>query len=218
MFRSKQFSSKKHSCDIRSLLATSFLLTFASNTFALEEGSVSQPLSPASKLADEVVGLESHWTRDGEPYIAKTVSVDDEKYSVEGSNGCNYTNTQFDFAPTLNWENCNGKSGSQTITKTKGSPWPMQLKNKFSYNFKGKYTNGDSLSGRRTCKVKEQVRVTVPAGEFDTYKVVCADSWSTRTWWIAPELNGGTTVAFKRRHKTDATRNTMMEMTKVVTP
>ncbi len=218
MFQSKRMVGKSCGKTILGSLAVTLLFALVNAAFGLEEGPVNETLGPVDRPTDEVVGLEWHAVRDGEPYVDTTVAVDGETVTSEDSNGCKYTNLQFAFAPSLEWENCNGKSGTQTITKTKGSPWPMQLKNKFSYNFKGKYKGGDSWKGRRTCKVKEQVRVSVPAGEFDTYKIVCTDPWNTRTWWFAPGVNGGTTVAYKRHHKYDSTKNTRMEMTKVVSP
>ncbi len=208
---------KNYFSAFRSPLAFSFLFLFASSTFALEEGPVSQLLGPTSKPPLNKVGYEWHAIRNGKPYVAKTVAVTDGTYTVEGSNGCSYTSSA-PFAPSLEWSKCTGSTGTQEIRKTKGSAWPMQVKNKFSFTYSGRNKKGSSWRDTRRCKVKDQVRVTVPAGEFDTYKVVCVDKWNTRTWWFAPELDGGTTVAFKRKHRSDSSRNLTMELTKTVLP
>lgn len=105
------------------------------------------------------------------------------------------------FAPSLDWSKCKPwKDGSQTIKKTNGSIWPLQVKNKIKYSYTGEYTAGvDTWKESRSCRVDKQVRVKVPAGEFDTYRVKCKQSGgNNRTWWISPEL--GETVAFKNKH------------------
>ena len=65
----------------------------------------------------------------------------------------------------------------------------------------------------------------MPAGEYDTYKLVCEDEWIKRTYWISPKL--GHSVAIKREHKTmgvaqanwfNIEQSYMMELVKIVAP
>ena len=75
---------------------------------------------------------------------------------------------------------------------------------------------GKPWSSARKCEVKGQERIKIPAGEYDTYKLFCKDTWNERTYWVSPEL--GYEVAFKRKHKRDKKRSYMMELVKTVNP
>ncbi len=80
-----------------------------------------------------------------------------------------------------------------------GSIWPLQVGATVSYDFKGKNSNGDTWNGTRRCEVKEEARVTVPAGTYDTFYVICEDPFRSRHWYVSPELE--TAVLYWDRHK-----------------
>ncbi len=88
----------------------------------------------------------------------------------------------------------------------------MKLKSKFSFNFTGSGTGGNTWKGYRKCKVKASVKVKVPAGEFDTYRIHCSVDWETKTYWFAPDL--GHSVVIKRKHKHDGSKNYTLEFVK----
>ena len=76
----------------------------------------------------------------------------------------------------------------------------------------GSYAGGGTnWSTHQTCEVDSQVRLAVPAGEFDTYKIVCQDRWSDEIWYIAPESEE--LVHFQRYHR-EADRFTKWEKAK----
>ncbi len=50
------------------------------------------------------------------------------------------------------------------------------------------------------CEVKEQVRVSVPAGSFDTYHIFCETEYVKRDMFISPVLK--TSVFYQWEHKT----------------
>lgn len=168
---------------------------------SFEEMKVSRELAPMDKPAEPAEGYTWHVVKKGKEIMHTVSAVDGEKVSWETDDGCVYTEVNWGFAPSLDWINCKPwKDGSQTITKTKGSIWPLRVKNKIKYSYSGKYTRGvDTWKETRSCKVEKQVRVRVPAGEFDTYRVKCKQSGgNNRTWWISPELEEA--VAFKNKH------------------
>ena len=66
--------------------------------------------------------------------------------------------------------------------------YPLQVGNTESWKYTGKNTKGDSWSGMRECEVKGTAHVTVPAGSFDTYHVVCEERDSRREWHYSPTL------------------------------
>ena len=140
--------------------------------------------------------------------------------SVRRDDGCSWTSMTYMFAPSLKWNNCYGTSvdGTQKIIETKGSPWPLSDKTEFQYTFTGKYKDdlGQPWQSTRECKVDKQVRVKVPAGEYDTYKLVCEDDWLKMTYWIAPEL--GYHVAFEENHKIYISQWFILEFVKVHNP
>jgi CubicO group peptidase (beta-lactamase class C family) len=160
---------------------------------AFDEMPVSKELAPMEKPTTEV-GDKWNAVRKGEEFIETAIALDGDVVTYETSDGCIYKELEWGFAPSLEWSDCPGSvDGTQKITKSKGSPWPMQVKTKFEYSFTGE---GDGeWRGERKCEVKKQVRVKVPAGEYDTFKLECKDKWDTRTWWISPELEE--TVAFE---------------------
>ena len=173
------------------------------SVYAFDEMPVSKELAPMEKPVTQV-GDTWNVVRKGEDIVETAVALEGGVVSFESTDGCKYKQLDWGFAPSLEWSDCSGwVDGTQKITKSKGSPWPMQVKTKFEYSFTGE---GDgTLRGKRKCKVKKQVRVKVPAGEYDTFKLECKDKWSKRTWWISPELNQ--VVAFKNK-------NGLMELTK----
>lgn len=164
-----------------------------------DEMKVSSELPPMEKPATVEVGYEWHTVKKGKNIVDKVVSVDGDTVTWEDSEGCRWTEKDMSFGPSTAWSNCSPwDDGTQKVSSVKGEIWPLKKKNKIKYSFSGKDITGATWSEKRSCKVKKQVRVKVPAGEYDTYKVVCSQPGNTRTWWISPEL--GKTVAFKNKH------------------
>lgn len=170
-------------------------------------------LAPAEKPAADAAGTEIQALRNGKPVTYSVTAVDGDTYSGMDNDGCSYTELAHAYAPSLEWENCNGSTGTQTITKIKGSPWPMTVGSKFSYKFRGS-DNNDRWAGLRKCVVVGTENVATQMGEFDTYKVECKDPWSKRSWWYAPEI--GRNVKSSRRHFTNSSRNHEIETIKVM--
>jgi hypothetical protein len=204
--------NKKLSCAILVSIFGSFMTPVSAFEVL---GSVK--LEPMEKPSPRNSGTEFHWLRDGKEHTVIYESVDAELTKERDSTGCSRTVMTDMFAPAIAFENCSGSTGTQKITKTKGSPWPLSVKSEFQYNFSGQSAGiGKPWSSSRKCKVKGQDRVKVPAGEYDTYKLECKDTWNERTYWVSPEL--GYQVAFKRKHKRDKNRSYMLELVKVVNP
>lgn len=170
-------------------------------------------MPPAEKPAADTAGTVIRTLRNGEPVTYSITAVDGDRYSVTASDGCNYTEIASAYAPSPEWKNCSGSTGTQTITKVKGSPWPMSVGTKFSYRFRGS-DNRESWRGLRKCTVSGTEHLATRLGEFDTYRIVCKDPWSKRTWWYAPEI--GLDIKYKRHHFTDSSRNREIETVEVV--
>ena len=68
-----------------------------------------------------------------------------------------------------------------------------------SYDLMWKEKNGGVWKATRRCEVKEEIRVTVPAGTYDTFHVVCDDDWRSRHWFVSPKL--GQAVLYLSKNK-----------------
>lgn len=148
------------------------------------------------------------WTYvvNGKPETSRITAVDGDLYSgVNEANGCEYQFIHAAYAPGPSWKNCSGSSGTQQITRT-GSIFPMTVGATESWKVSGRNTKGDTWDTTRFCEVKGTARVTVPAGSFDTYYVMCQDDWRVREWWYAPKL--GYSALSRNRHKTRAETTT----------
>ena len=183
------------------ILAIFLLLPIVNQGEAFEEiGKVQTALQPMDK-PELVVGQKWHYFSNdkGKDGYEELLTVGDGMLTFRDSDGCQWQEiSDHDFSPSVQWENCEPYPNGTQKTKLKGSIWPLQKGTKFSYSVKGKYHNGDTWSTRRACKVKKEVRISTVSGEYDTFKVVCRDDWSTRTYYMSPELKSW--VVFKRTH------------------
>jgi hypothetical protein len=138
--------------------------------------------------------------RDGKDVtLTITARADDGSYTVENSEGCAYTRPDNNrFAPELSWRGCDGTEGTQQIQASEGSIWPLKVGATQRWTYDGKNSSGQSWQGARTCEVPAAVRVTIAAGAFDAFKVVCRDEGegfhATRTWYVAPALRGASAL------------------------
>lgn len=166
----------------------------------VEEGKVSKELAPMPE-PERPVGLTGHGIRDGKEEVVWTITgKGNGTVSWKDNHGCSYTNTG-SLTLSTKWTNCNDGSGTQEVV-LKGEIWPLKVGKKWQWKYKGKNDQGETWSGVRKCKVKKQVRIKTMFGEYDTYKLVCTDSWATRTWWMSPEGHGP--VRWQKRTKDGA--------------
>lgn len=174
-------------------------------------------LETMEKPLARVSGSQFHWLRDGKEHIVNYEAVDAELTKARDSVGCSWTEMTDMFAPTLAFNNCDGVSGTHKITETKGNPWPLSAESEFQYSFSGQLAGfGNPWSDTRKCEVDGQERIKVPAGEYDTYKIICKETRNVRTYWVSPEL--GYAVAIKRKNYRDNSKSYMMELVKTVNP
>ena len=151
----------------------------------------------------------------GEPLVVTTLSRDNDMVQQRSSDGCQWYMIAWGFAPPAEWNACDSiGNGTQKITEIKGDVWPLQVGKKISYSFYGSNDTGNLWVGKRDCSVADQVRIKTVSGAYETYKVVCDDPWTTRTWYISPEV--GATVYFVHYPKTK-NEATVMEMTRYET-
>ena len=149
---------------------------------------------PVHRVGDKRVYRD----KKGREITYETTKVDDETYSGRGSDGCSWT-VVIDYGPALEWSGCEGSTGTSTIKKRQGGLFPLEVGNKVRWSFSGKNNKGNRWKGSRKCSVKGTSNVTVPAGNFDTYHIVCTESWARFEWHYAPEMGFSVTSRRKPR-------------------
>ena len=149
---------------------------------------------PAMRVGDQ----ETWRNKKGEEWTRTVVGMDETTATFEDSERCTFTRPHEVFAQWLEW-NCPWEAASNTVTLTKGDVWPLEAGKKWRYKYAGSTKKGEKWKGKESCQVKEEVRVKVPAGEFDTFHVVCKTRNFRRHYYISPELE--TNVMYKRTHR-----------------
>lgn len=135
----------------------------------------------------------------GKEEVETIIGVDGDIYSgANVTTGCEYTFHHAGFGPVPTFTNCNGSSGTQDVMRS-GSIYPLSVGASESWDVSGRNINGDTWDMTRTCEVEGTARVTVPAGTFDTYHVVCKDKSRVRERWVSPEV--GSSVIRRDLHK-----------------
>ena len=145
-------------------------------------------LAPGQAPPAYVVGYQSTWrNKDGSEVTFEVTGVEGRTMWVQTSWGCSYKAHADGFAPTLEWKDCGGSAGTQTVKRT-GNIYPLRVGNAERWKYRAKDNRGNTWSGTRKCKIKGTVNVTVPAGNFDTYHVVCTQKRARYEWHYSPEL------------------------------
>lgn len=164
----------------------------------VQEAAVTATLPPMPR-AEHEVGYTRVSIKDGTTEHRETlIAQDAEANTWISSTGCSWTVPRTGFAPATEWSSCSSADGTATVKGANTSGiYPLTVGKRWSYEVAGKNVTGFPWSGERRCEVESQARVTVPMGTYDTYKVVCGDQWSVRTWYLAPEVDA--TVLFTRQ-------------------
>ena len=163
------------------------------------------PLAPMPEPIYRVGTTQTYkWSSNERQRSQKIVAVDESTVSYE-RRGCNYTiahHGEFDTrGQSLKWANC-GRSRSSGTGKIKlvGKIYPMAIGNSWVWKYSWESDSGRSGGRAIECEVKDQVRVSLPLGDFDTYRVLCQTPYAFRESYISPVLK--MIVYTKWEHKT----------------
>ena len=158
-----------------------------SSTAAVEQVEMKGGL-PLGQPPLRAVGEKSVWrNKNGTEISYEITAVDEDFLSGRSSNGCTWKFVIAGWGPTVEWKNCGSSSGTHKVKRT-GNMYPLQVGNTEKWKYRGRNNKGDSWTGTRKCEVKGTEKVTVPAGSFDTYHVVCKEKWARYEWHYSPEL------------------------------
>jgi hypothetical protein len=160
---------------------------------ALAPAPAAATLSPGRLPALENGATFVFRNRDGVEVTSRVIAVEGEDVTWQADNGWTWTGKAF-FWPVERWQR-DGAGGSQEISGDPGALFPLRVGERVAYRYQGRSQREQAgWSGQGRCEVAATERITVPAGSFDTYKVVCEqgedlkDPYRTRTWWYAPAL------------------------------
>lgn len=161
---------------------------------------------------DHAVGAEFHWITNGEKLTSKVIAVEDGVSTIQLEDGCEWKHLGWDWAPVLEINNCYGRSESSQIRKSEGSPWPMQTGKKWSHSYTRFQDSGKTTRLTYRCEVNTAEIVSIPAGEFRAFKIICKDRSSTKTYWFTPDHAAG---VVKSTNKT-GTNTSMSDLVKMI--
>lgn len=172
-----------------------------------KEEPVQAALKPILEPPEILVGDTLIWLENGQKELRNEVTaLDDRQLTVAGDNGCTFSVPITGFGPSYFYKNCGGYSGTQEVEPVSESPYPISVGKSWNYVYSGIW-EGEPWKDTRKCSVDGTARVTVPLGDFDTFKLVCNDRWTRRTWYVAPEV--GRSVKYERYHKRRHTTRTL---------
>lgn len=124
----------------------------------------------------------------GETTSATMTVLGDGKVRGVSSNGCTWVYIDGAFAPTLEWANCDGSDGRHQVSG-EATIFPLEVGKQEVWTGAGQNAEGETWVNNRTCTVEGTASVTVPAGEFDTYYIVCVNDWEKREIYYAPSIS-----------------------------
>lgn len=151
---------------------------------------------------------------DGTVRTAEVVSFENELYQYETTDGYKWTNYSNPMLPSPTFSGEDWGTGTQKMTNVKGSMFPLQVGNKMSFTVVGQSDKWpDGWNDPRRCKVESQERVTVIAGDFDAFKIVCTSKNRTRVYFFAPDVND--IVWHRNTHRTEPDKTSGWELVEV---
>ena len=142
--------------------------------------------NPTYAFGDRVL-----WLVKGHGPIAEVVTgVSKSVVSWIKGDGCHFAKFKASrHAPGPRWKNCFGNTGSAKVARVgKSKLYPLKVGNTAKWKVRGKNPKGDKWTSIYQCEVRGTANVTVPAGKFDAYHVVCMDDWAIENSYVSPEL------------------------------
>ncbi|MEM7256659.1 MAG: hypothetical protein AAF404_04645 [Pseudomonadota bacterium] len=150
----------------------------------------------------------------GEVRTAEAVSIEGDVVFFKTDDGHEWKNLINPMLPSPYYSGPDWGTGSQEISDIEGGMFPPTVGNTTSFTASGKSDRTpEGWSEKRDCEVESQERVSIEAGELDTFKVVCKSEWREREYYFSPSLND--IVLFRSAHKTDPKKSRGWELAKL---
>ncbi len=156
-------------------------------------------LVPAPLPAYQAGDLFTYRDEKGRTVTREVVASTPERTEWVTESGYRFTKGPDIFVPQLAWEGTSSR-GAAVAVAVEGGLWPLAYKKRSTITIDYEKTDKKTGEVRRyselwRCRVNRPRKSEVPAGSFDTYKVVCkrhdpTTDAVTRThiWYYAPAL------------------------------
>jgi hypothetical protein len=159
---------------------------------ALRPTPAAATLAPGRLVVPEPGSTYLFRKRDGGEVASRVVAVEGDDVTWQSDDGWTWTNKAF-YWPVERWQG-DSVVGSQEVSGDFEALLPLLIGERAAYRYQGRRQDGQGWSGQGRCDVAAAEQITVPAGTFDTYKVVCEQGedpkqpYHGRTWWYAPAV------------------------------
>ncbi len=156
-------------------------------------------LVPAPLPAYRQGDLFTYRDEKGRTLTREVVASTPERTEWVTESGYRFTKGADIFVPQLAWEGTSSRGRALSV-KVEGGLWPLAYKKRSTVTIDYEKTDKKTGAVKRyselwRCRVNKPRRFEVPAGDFDTYKVVCkrhdpeTDAVTrTHIWYYAPAL------------------------------
>ena len=163
----------------------------------LDSGANTQPVAEALPPAPRPLletGFAVTWGRSSHHWQVRLISTAGGYETWEHLDG-SWQWTQADFiSPLVAWSGPSD-SGTRTNDGDMKPLFPLKVGKEATVSYTGvSEISPEGFEGERMCRVLDQENVTVPAGSFDTYKILCLNGrnieypWRYQYFYYAPEL------------------------------
>lgn len=177
------------------------LLTGCASAPPVKEEAMTKSLAPMPQ-PERAIGYKVTRLRDGKTDVLSLIAQTADSQTWTDGTGCRFVIPRTGFAPPTRFSDCDGNTGTQTVTLMSGAPFPLTIGGKWTYSYAGQNSRGNKWTGVRGCAVQSETRVRVGSSEHETYKVVCEDSQenfkATNTYYVSPATQ---TTVFQERYR-----------------
>jgi len=159
------------------------------------------PESQASPLRERLPPMTAPALRPGDSYVFRfpngveqtetVIAVSGDRVSWRIPSGATWTTVTGTMFDTSRWSGSAGYGdGRQQFSGNYADLFPLRVGNDARYVAKGDSSKQRSGWTRRwTCTVPSEESITVVAGTFETYRVMCYRPGQLRTYFYAPAIN-----------------------------
>ena len=147
------------------------------------------PLFPMEEPSRAVGDTEVWHSRTGTTtHTLVAMDASSMRYEVAETD-CTYTLPRDGISPWTSWTGCRPfADGTQTVTLTAGSIWPLEVGRTWRYRRAGSDERGNQWDEEVRCRVTKQDRVENSAGFFRVFYTVCLSGSERRTLYVSPDL------------------------------
>lgn len=182
---------------------------------AIEETAVAAVMAPAPRPELET-GVTLTWGRSTYQWQVRLISTAGGYETWEHLDGSwQWTHADF-ISPLVAWSGPSD-SGTRTNDGDMEPLFPLRVGKEAKVSYTGvSKISPDGFEGTRLCRVLGQENITVPAGTFDTFKILCLNGrnienpWRYQYYYYAPELGVPVYVFDKTRDQIEPRVNQLI--------